>query len=194
MTLVQPHPMSHLDSEPGCQGSSSRVWAVLLSPNEFHNYVTALFRFRLPSLLSLRNKVLAVLSKWYQQSRNFLVVSALLLLMKIFSFGHFHWKSVASDWDFLAFRRRKFCYKNSDFLTETFNQSDIFEMKLTSAEHWAELEITELKSVYLGRCYMVCFTGDNSVGTKAYIWVKRNMELKGDMCAFIKPSYEQKAM
>ena len=68
-------------------------------------------------------------------------------------------------------------------MSETFNESEIFVKTSTKPyDNSADFEITELKSVYLGRCYMVCFKKANSVAAKTYVWIKKNMDLIGDCC------------
>jgi len=79
-----------------------------------------------------------------------------------------------------AFRRRKFSYKTADFLAETFSKSEIMVTTSTAPfDSSADFNVTELRSVYLGRCYMVCFNKPYKVAAKTYVWIKKNISLVG---------------
>ena len=80
-----------------------------------------------------------------------------------------------------AFRERKFFYKNSEFLSGTFNQTDILVMTLPAPYNKAnEFDVEELKSVHNSRCYMICFKEPYPAGPRTHIWIHKNLDLKGD--------------
>ena len=57
-----------------------------------------------------------------------------------------------------GFKSRQFNYENETFTKETFSEEEIFsDVNLTSFRNRSLFYIEEIKGVFIGRCYMVCY-------------------------------------
>ena len=80
---------------------------------------------------------------------------------------------------FTAYREKTFTYNINDYMRATYNLSELLLKTQLPFDNSTDYDITELKSVNLGRCYMICFNQAHRVTDVTYLWVKRNSDLIG---------------
>ena len=88
---------------------------------------------------------------------------------------------------FLAYREKTFCYNTSEYLKATFNLSEILiNVPTPMVDNLDDFDITELRSINLGRCYMVCFKKAYPVTSDVYLWIKRANDVIGKQYLFMR--------
>ena len=81
-----------------------------------------------------------------------------------------------------ALKNRKFCYKEQDYVDGTFNMMDIlFESTMAPVNNSKLFYVTEVRSIYLGRCYMVCFKMPSAANENIQIVVQKNIDILGNI-------------
>ena len=84
-----------------------------------------------------------------------------------------------------GFRTRGFFYKEEDFLRNTFNRDDIFyDAPSFGIFNRSAFLIEEVKSSYLGRCYMVCALEEKFEAESAIIPLRRMTDLTGTQALY----------
>ena len=81
----------------------------------------------------------------------------------------------------VGFRQRGFFYTDKDFLRNTFTREEIFyDSPLFGIFNQSLYLVKEVKSSYLGRCYMVCALEEKFEAQSADIPFKRTVDLTGE--------------
>ena len=79
-----------------------------------------------------------------------------------------------------GFKSRKLNYKNASFTEETFSQEEIFsDVNLTYFHNRSLFCIEEIKGVFIGRCYMVCYLRKRPEVDAIYIPLRKQNDLIG---------------
>ena len=80
---------------------------------------------------------------------------------------------------FEAFKEKGFHYKEADFLKWTYELYEVFRLDYFDYNEMSKFYIQEVRSVFLGRCYMFCKT--ESVGKLEifYIWMTKERDMTG---------------
>ena len=89
-------------------------------------------------------------------------------------------------WD--AFKRSGFHYNNDDFNKNIFDKSEIFSEQqgkdFSSQSHY---NVEEIKNVFIGRCFMVCYRRPAKKLLQNYVFLKRSVDLKGNKSVAVTP-------
>ena len=79
-----------------------------------------------------------------------------------------------------AFKHRGFFYKSGEFIEETFECKDIFlHESFCDHKNQTLFDVEEIKSIFLGRCYMTCLR--QPVQKKQFVtyYIKNNQDATG---------------
>ena len=79
-----------------------------------------------------------------------------------------------------GFKSRQFNYENETFTKETFSEEEIFsDVNLTSFRNRSLFYIEEIKGVFIGRCYMVCYLREGAEVDAINIPLRKQNDLIG---------------
>ena len=79
-----------------------------------------------------------------------------------------------------VFKNRGFFYRLGDFINQTFDCKDIFlNENFCNLNSQTKVHVEEIKSIFLGRCYMVCHLEPQQKKKPVYILIKKNQDVTG---------------
>ena len=79
---------------------------------------------------------------------------------------------------FEAFKKQGFHYKEADFLKWTYELDDVF-IFYSDYQESSKFYIKEVRSVFLGRCYMLCNLEPVGKLQRYYIYMRKERDMTG---------------